>query len=99
MRKFTAYIYVPKIGTFIFASFLLKYVISEFIHNIQRLVNLNINAETVGLGARCIEIAAPVITEFIANMFNMSSAVANYHFAWQFIEINLVPKKPVSSFK
>lgn len=68
MRKFTAYIYVPKIGTFIFASFLLKYVISEFIHNIQRLVNLNINAETVGLGARCIEIAAPVITEFIANM-------------------------------
>lgn len=57
------------------------------------MVNVNINAETVGLEARFIEIAATVVKEFIADMFSMSFAVVNYHFARQCIEIILLHRE------
>lgn len=66
---------------------------AKFIHNNQRLVILKINAETLGPGAGFIEIASPVITVFVADVFSMSFAVVNYHFAWQCIEINLLHKE------
>jgi len=66
---------------------------AKFIHNNRRLVNLNTNAETVGLGATFIEIAAPVITEFVADLFSMPFAVVNYHFSWRCTELNLLHRE------
>lgn len=100
MRKFTACTYVPKPETLFQVCFLSivlgyqnKYIITKFICNNQRLVNLNINTKAVGLGARFIETAVPVITELLDDIFSMSFAVVNYRFALQCIEINLLHRE------